>query len=82
MKEKKISKKASHILENLDFLTDQLDYFGGNSDYFRHEILPRVKEIEEYIKTRAVNQAKTFKEIASRISFLRSLEINTLRTKA
>ena len=66
MKEKKIPKKAAHMLENLEFLTDQFDYFSPNSEYFRKEILPRVRELEDFIKTRAVNQKKTFREIASR----------------
>ena len=66
MKDKKVSKKASHILDDLDTLVDHLDYFGGNSEYFRKEVLPRVRNIEEFIKTRAVNQSKTFREIASR----------------
>lgn len=66
MKDKKIPKKASHILDNLEFLIKQFDYFAPNTLYFRKEILPRVREIEDYIKTRAVNQTKTFKEIASR----------------
>ena len=63
---KKISKKASHILDDLSVLVDHLDYFGGGSEYFRKEVLPRVRDIEFFIKTRAVNQAKTFQEIAAR----------------
>lgn len=62
----KVPKKAEKVLDKLDYIIYNLSYYQEGTDFFRKEILPRVKYIEKYITNRAVDQKRTFKEIAQR----------------